>query len=71
VVVVVGEQAAGVAETAGRYGVADVVVTASRSDALDWVRENAGRGDVVLVKASRGAALEWIAEQLLEGGAER
>jgi UDP-N-acetylmuramoyl-tripeptide--D-alanyl-D-alanine ligase len=67
VVLVVGEPAApvaeGVAERGG--GRTEVVTTPGRSEALDWLRQNAAPADVVLVKASRGAALEWIAEQLL------
>ncbi len=68
-VVTVGDVAAAAAATVRESG-GDAVATASRSEALAAVRENAGRGDVVLVKASRGAALEWVAEQLLdtEGG---
>ncbi|WP_435769376.1 UDP-N-acetylmuramoyl-tripeptide--D-alanyl-D-alanine ligase [Nocardioides sp. SYSU DS0651] len=71
VVVVVGEQARGIAEgaeeadaTAG--GSAEIVVTAGRDEAARWVRQNAGAEDVVLVKASRGAALELVAAQILE-----
>ena len=44
----------------------EVIVTAGREEAADWVRQNAGPEDVVLVKASRGAALEWVADQVLE-----
>ncbi len=65
VVVVVGEAARGIAETAAD-GVREVIVTAGREEAAAWVRQNAGPEDVVLVKASRGAALEWVAEQVLE-----
>lgn len=68
VVVVVGDQARGIAD-----GLADVpewageaIVTAGRAEALAWVRENVAGADVVLVKASRGAALEMIADGLLE-----
>jgi len=42
------------------------VTPVGRAEALDWVRNNADAGDVVLVKASRGAALESVAEGLLE-----
>ncbi len=56
-----------------------MIVTASRDEAVSWVRHNALSTDVVLIKASRGAALEKIAEALLaepdspapEGDAER
>ncbi|WP_395694921.1 UDP-N-acetylmuramoyl-tripeptide--D-alanyl-D-alanine ligase [Nocardioides sp.] len=61
VVVVVGPEAAGVAEG---YG-AGAVTTAGRDDALAWVRENVAAEDVVLVKASNGAALWVIADELL------
>ena len=72
VVVVVGHDAAGIADAA-RSSVPEVVVAAGRDDALSWVGKNADPDDVVLVKASRGAALELVAEQLLrqpdeEGG---
>ena len=36
----------------------DVILTARRDEALDWVRQNVAAEDVVLVKASRGVALE-------------
>ncbi len=77
VVVVVGEAAAATAEGArsapGWAG--EVIVTATRDDAVAWVRDNTMSSDVVLVKASRGVALEHVAEALLadvprpEGGA--
>lgn len=66
VVVVVGEPAAGIGAGARAAGSVDVVPTPGREEALAWVRQNAGAGDVVLVKASRGAALEWVAERLLD-----
>lgn len=65
VVVVVGEAARGIADTAAG-GAGEVIVTPGREEAAAWVRQNAGPEDVVLVKASRGAALEWVAERLLE-----
>jgi len=68
VVVVVGEEAAPIAEgvAAGSPASGPVVIrTEGRDEALAWVRQNAGPEDVVLVKASRGAALERVAEQLL------
>ena len=61
VLVVVGEDAAGIA--AG-YG-SEAILTAGRDEALARVRENASGADVVLVKASRGVALETIADGLL------
>ena len=58
-----------------------MILTASREEAISWLRQNAQSTDVVLIKASRGAALEVIAEALLaepetertapEGDAER
>ena len=70
VVVAVGEAAGGIAEgaesAAGWSG--EVVRTAGRDQACDWVRENVAAHDVVLVKASRGAALEVVAECLLGSG---
>lgn len=65
VVVVVGPAASGIAEGA-RTGAGEVIVTAGRDEATDWVRQNAGAEDVVLVKASRGAALEVVAAAILE-----
>ncbi|GAB4007620.1 UDP-N-acetylmuramoyl-tripeptide--D-alanyl-D-alanine ligase [Nocardioides ultimimeridianus] len=67
VLVVVGEPAAAMADGA-RDSATEVILTPGRSEALDWLRQNAAPTDVVLVKASRGAALEWIAEQLLAAG---
>ncbi len=49
----------------------EAIVTATRDEALAWMRENVNPGDVVLVKASRGAALEHVAQGLLEGNAAR
>ena len=67
VVLVVGEAAAGISEgarsTDGWTG--EVIVTASRDEAVVWVRNNALSTDVVLVKASRGAELEHLAEALV------
>jgi UDP-N-acetylmuramoyl-tripeptide--D-alanyl-D-alanine ligase len=70
VVVVVGAEAAGIADGARAAASApdEVILTAGRAEALTWVRENVSGSDVVLVKASRGAALETIADGLLEGG---
>lgn len=70
VVVVVGPAASGIADgvRSGGAGHCELVVSAGRDDALQWVRDNAVADDVVLVKASNGAALEWLAQQLLEGG---
>jgi len=42
----------------------EVVLTAGREQAADWLRHNVGARDVVLVKASRGAALEHLADAL-------
>ncbi|WP_193610677.1 UDP-N-acetylmuramoyl-tripeptide--D-alanyl-D-alanine ligase [Nocardioides lijunqiniae] len=72
VILVIGEAAEGIADgaraTPGWQG--EVIVTAGRTDALAWLRENAVARDVVLVKASRGAALEVVADGLLETGAQ-
>ena len=68
VLVVVGSAARGIADGSAEAAepVGEVIVTAGREEAADWVRQNAGPEDVVLVKASRGAALEWVADQVLE-----
>lgn len=63
VLVVVSDAAGGIAEGAS-HGAGEVIITAGRDEAASWVRQNAGRGDVVLVKASRGAALELLVEQI-------
>jgi UDP-N-acetylmuramoyl-tripeptide--D-alanyl-D-alanine ligase len=69
VVVVVGEEARGIAEGLGAAEWNGTVVpTAGRDEALEWVRKNVAAEDVVLVKASRGVALEVVADELLEGG---
>jgi len=70
VIVVVGEEARGIAEgaRASEGWTGTVVLTAGRDEAVGWVRKNAAAEDVVLVKASRGVALEVVADDLLEGG---
>lgn len=72
VLVVVSEAARPMAEGAAEAAntVAEVIVTAGRDEAVDWVRQNAGPEDVVLVKASRGAALELVAASILEETAQ-
>jgi UDP-N-acetylmuramoyl-tripeptide--D-alanyl-D-alanine ligase len=67
VLVVVGESAAPIATgaRAQESWAGEVIVTASREEAISWLRQNALSTDVVLTKASRGAALEEIAEALL------
>ncbi|MDQ4052493.1 MAG: UDP-N-acetylmuramoyl-tripeptide--D-alanyl-D-alanine ligase [Actinomycetota bacterium] len=67
VLVVVGEPAEAIA-TGARSETSwkgEVIITASRAEAISWLRQNALSSDVVLTKASRGAALEEIAEALL------
>jgi len=70
VLVVVGDEARGIAEgaRASTGWAGTVVLTAGRDEAAQWVRNNAGAEDVVLIKASRGVALEVVADELLEGG---
>jgi UDP-N-acetylmuramoyl-tripeptide--D-alanyl-D-alanine ligase len=73
VVVTVGEAAEAIAEGARRTPgwSGEVVASAGREQATDWLRHNVVARDVVLVKASRGAALEHVADGLaedLEGG---
>ncbi len=67
-VVAVGEPAAGIVD--GAAAVPDwqgeAIITAGRTEALAWVRENVAADDVVLVKASNGAALWLVADGLLE-----
>ena len=64
VVVVVGEEASGIAAGAASLGEA-VVPVADREAALAALRKLLRPGDVVLVKASRGAEFEWIVESLM------
>lgn len=72
VVVVVGEEAAGIAD--GLRGgdapwAGEAIITAGRDEARAWVGENVAAGDVVLVKASNGVGLWVVADDLLaEGG---
>jgi UDP-N-acetylmuramoyl-tripeptide--D-alanyl-D-alanine ligase len=69
VVLTVGEAAEAIADGARRtprWG-GEVVVTAGREQAGEWLRHNVGARDVVLVKASRGAALEHLADALVAG----
>src|SRR3954447_10887827 len=66
VLVTVGTAAETIADGARRtpgWG-GEVVSTAGREQAADWLRHNVGARDVVLVKASRGAALEHLADAL-------
>jgi len=67
VLVVVGEAAASMATGARSQASweGEVILTASREEAISWLGQNALSTDVVLIKASRGAALEEIAEALL------
>ena len=64
IVVVVGEEAAGIVAGASSLGEA-VVGVPDREAALAALRERLKPGDTVLVKASRGVALEWIVESLV------
>lgn len=71
VLVAVGDAAAQIVDAAQHehgWG-GEAIITASRDEALLWVRENVSATDAVLVKASRGAALERIVEDLLSEGA--
>jgi UDP-N-acetylmuramoyl-tripeptide--D-alanyl-D-alanine ligase len=63
-VLVVGENAAGIAIGAASLGEA-VVVVPDRERALSELRDRLRPGDSVLVKASRGAELEWLVESLV------
>jgi len=63
-VLVVGEGAAAIRGKMTHH-------VASVAEALDWLRQNVHRDDVVLVKASRGARLERVAEALLDEGGNR
>jgi UDP-N-acetylmuramoyl-tripeptide--D-alanyl-D-alanine ligase len=65
-VVVVGDEAAGIAAGVGVRG-GDVVTVPDREAALQALLERLRPGDAVLVKASRGVALEWIVESLAGG----
>jgi len=73
VIVAVGPMANAFAQGATRHfgWTGQVVATAGRDEALDWVRNNVLVGDVVLVKASRGVALEHVADGLLDAGPGR
>ena len=66
VLVTVGDAAVAIADGARRTPgwAGNVVTTAGRDQATDWLRHNVGARDVVLVKASRGAALEHLADAL-------
>lgn len=71
VLLVVGDEAAGIAEGFASVGGGGVsTTTAGRDEAADWLRHNVSAADVVLVKASRGAALELIADDLIGCGKE-
>ena len=72
VVVTVGAAAEAIGDAARRTTgwSGQVVTTAGREHAADWLRQNVSARDVVLVKASRGAALEHVADALVEKQAE-
>jgi len=63
VLVVVGEEASGIAAGAASLG-DRVVMVPDRATAISVLRQRLRHGDAVLVKASRGAALETIVETL-------
>ena len=65
VVVTVGDEAAAIAEGFGTDGRSESILTAGRVEALAWVRENVGSGDIVLVKASNGVALWTLVDELM------
>ena len=67
--VVVGQEARGIARGATREGVEpeDVVVVGTAAEALAEVRAHARPGDLVVVKGSRVVGLEWLAEALRRG----
>jgi len=66
--VVVGAEAAGIAEGARAAGVPRhrIVAVADRDAALDALLERLRPGDAVLVKASRGVELDRLVDVLLE-----
>ncbi|QYJ04739.1 UDP-N-acetylmuramoyl-tripeptide--D-alanyl-D-alanine ligase [Nocardioides panacisoli] len=71
VVLAVGAGGAGiVAGFREARGDTTAVEVAGTDDALEWLRHNAGAGDVVLVKASRGVALERVADGLVDDTGE-
>jgi UDP-N-acetylmuramoyl-tripeptide--D-alanyl-D-alanine ligase len=64
--VVVGPEAAPMAETARARGLVDVIEAADAGAALELVRDLAGAADAVLVKGSRAVGLEAVVEGLRE-----
>ncbi len=58
--IVVGEEAAVLAEAAQASGVEEVVRVATHKEAVAALRRMAGPGDAVLVKGSRAAAMELV-----------
>jgi UDP-N-acetylmuramoyl-tripeptide--D-alanyl-D-alanine ligase len=73
VLVTVGDAASAMADAARTHRTwrGETVVTASRDEAVEWLRHNVSAADVVLVKASRGAALELVADRLLDDRPDR
>lgn len=47
-------------------GAAGGALVADKAAAVRWVKERAGKGDLVLVKASHGVALEGVVQELLK-----
>jgi UDP-N-acetylmuramoyl-tripeptide--D-alanyl-D-alanine ligase len=68
--VVVGEDARGIADAAVEEGMdpAAVAVTGDRAAASALLLDTSRTGDTILVKASRGAALEDLVDVLVRAG---
>jgi len=64
---VVGEEAAGIADGAAAAGmpVARIIRVPDRAAAAAWLAEHARAGDAILVKASRGPALDLLVDDLV------
>jgi UDP-N-acetylmuramoyl-tripeptide--D-alanyl-D-alanine ligase len=69
-VVVVGEEAAGIASGAASLGRA-VLAVPDRETALRVLRDRLEPGDAILVKASRGAELDLLVEALASRSSEK
>ena len=68
ILVTVGDRAVRIAESALETGMNNkIVVCKTNSEAVDYLRKNLNKGDLVLIKGSRGMKMEQIVEAIGKG----
>jgi len=65
ILVTVGDRAVRIAESALETGMKNVIVCKTNLEAVEYLRKNLNRGDLVLIKGSRGMKMEQIIDVLL------